>query len=47
MQDKIDLYTSIIEDAERRIGSYISIGGRDTDDYVKKQIKIILEPTFG
>jgi len=31
-------YVALIEDAERRIGSYIASGGSSEDQYVKDQV---------
>lgn len=44
--DKIKRYTALIKDAELRTGQYIiHHGGRETDDYVLRQKKVILEAT--
>ncbi len=34
-------YVALIEDAERRIGSYIASGGSNLDQYVKRQVEKI------
>jgi len=34
-------YAALIEDAERRIGSYIASGGNSLDQYVKAQVEKI------
>ena len=34
-------YAALIEDAERRIGSYIASGGSNLDQYVKRQVEKI------
>jgi len=37
----IDSLSRLIEDAERRIGSFIACGGKVEDTYVQKQIRKI------